>query len=55
MRTGCVASRVFRATLCTALSNMLDTREVDIIAQHYKIPGTDDVKYKSMLDYSIPI
>tara|TARA_B100000795_G_scaffold269686_1_gene259929 strand:+ start:38 stop:2530 length:2493 start_codon:yes stop_codon:yes gene_type:complete len=51
MRTGCVASRVFRATLCTALSNMLDTREVDIIAQHYKIPGTDDVKYKSMLDY----
>jgi Ca2+-binding EF-hand superfamily protein len=51
MRTGCVSARVFRATLCTALSNMLDTREVDIIAEHYSVAGTDKVRYKSMLDY----
>ena len=51
MRTGCVPARIFRATLCTALANMLDTREVDIIAQHYSVPGTDTVRYKSMLNY----
>jgi len=51
MRTGCVATRVFKATLCTALANMLDTREVDIIAAHYNVLGTDNVRYKAMLDY----
>ena len=30
---------------------MLDTREVDIIASHYNVPGTDNVRYKAMLDY----
>ena len=51
MRTGCVSTRIFGATLCTALANMLDTREVDIIARHYNVPGTDNVRYKAMLDY----
>jgi Ca2+-binding EF-hand superfamily protein len=51
MRTGCVQTRIFCATLCTALSNLLDTREVDIIAKHYSVPGTDTVRYKAMLDY----
>ncbi len=53
MRTGCVKQRVFKATLCTALSNLLDPREVDIIAAHFAVPGSVDnhVKYKAMLDY----
>lgn len=53
MRTGCVKSRIFKATLCTALSNMLDPREVDIIADHYAVPNSPDgfVSYKKLLDY----
>ena len=53
MRTGCVKSRIFKATLCTALSNLLDPREVDLLADHYAVPNSPDksVSYKKMLDY----
>jgi hypothetical protein len=53
MRTGCVKARIFKATLCTALSNMLDPREVDLLANHYAVPNSPDnfVSYKKMLDY----
>jgi Ca2+-binding EF-hand superfamily protein len=53
MRTGCVKARIFKATLCTALSNMLDPREVDLLASHYAVPNSPDnfVSYKKMLDY----